>query len=46
MDFTFLFILCGVAAGFILVALAVHSRKEKRRQRFSDPQRDHVYHNK
>lgn len=46
MDFTFLFILCGVAAGFFLIALVVHNLKEKRRQRFSDPRHDHVYRDK
>lgn len=46
MDLKFLFILLGIAAAFILLALLVHSRKESRRKRISDPRRDHVYHEK
>lgn len=46
MDFTFLFILLGVAAAFVVLALVIHRLKERRRYRFSDPRRDRVYHNK
>lgn len=41
----FLAMMLGIALIFLLLALAVHRRRIKRKADFTDPRRDRLYHN-